>query len=491
MSPLWRIAEFLAATEGRLEGGVPQPAWSDDETAGAISPMSITGISIDSRTVGPREAFFAIKGDRFDGHDFAEAALKRGAALAVVSEDRREELSGGPFVVVPDDPLKALERLGIAARARSHAKIVAVTGSVGKTGTKEMLRLVFSLLGETHAPVGSFNNHWGVPLTLARLPEKAAFGIFEIGMNHAGEISPLTRMVRPDVAIITTVGPVHIEFFGTVEAIADAKAEIFEGLEQGGTAILNRDNDQFDRLAGAARARGARIVSFGEHPDSDVSLVGLIEEASGSLVTADVFGDSVQYRLGAPGRHLATNSLSVLATVAVLGESPSAAGHALSGFSAPVGRGARTRLRIGEGSFTLIDESYNANPASMRAAIALLGAAEPASNGRRIAVLGDMGELGDQAPAFHAELVDNLATARADQIFLVGPLMHHLWNHLPERVQGAYAETAGEIEPILLDAIRPGDVVMVKASLSTGLGRLVAAVKERFPARDPSEKEES
>jgi len=474
MTLLWETAEFLEAAGGNLEGG---------------APSEITGISIDSRTIRPGEAFVAIRGERFDGHAYVDAALKAGAALAIVSEDRREGISGGPLLVVKDDPLDALERLAVAARARSGAKIVAVTGSVGKTGTKEMLRLGLAAIGRTHAPVGSFNNHWGVPLTLARMPRETDFGIFELGMNHAGEISPLSRMVRPHAAIVTTVEAVHIEYFDSVEAIADAKAEIFDGLEVGGAAILNRDNEHFERLSLRAGSAGAKVVSFGEHPDADVSLVGSMSEAEGTRLTVDVLGETVQYRLGAPGRHLARNSLAVLAAAHVFSADLKRVADALSAFKAPAGRGERHRLSCDGGSFTLIDESYNANPASMRAAIALLKETKPGEGGRRIAVLGDMGELGHQAGELHAGLADDLADAQADQVFLAGPLMHDLWEVLPEGVRGAYAKNAGELEPILVKALQPGDVIVVKASNATGLGRLVQTVKERFPpagAKDES-----
>ncbi|WP_370636711.1 UDP-N-acetylmuramoylalanyl-D-glutamyl-2,6-diaminopimelate--D-alanyl-D-alanine ligase [Afifella sp. IM 167] len=471
---LWEAAEFLEAAGGSLEGAVP---------------AEISGISIDSRTIRPGEAFVAIKGERFDGHDYVEAALQAGAALAIVSVDRREGISGGPLLVVEDDPLDALTRLAVAARERSRAKIVAVTGSVGKTGTKEMLRLGLSAIGSTHAPVGSFNNHWGVPLTLARLPADADFGIFEIGMNHAGEITPLTEMVRPHAAIITTVEAVHIEYFDSVEAIADAKAEIFDGLEPRGAAILNRDNAQFERLSRRAGEVGARIVSFGENPNADVSLVGSMADAEGTRLTVDVYGETVQYRLGAPGRHLAANSLAVLAAAYVFEANIKTVADALSAFKAPAGRGDRHRLSCDGGVITLVDESYNANPASMRAAIALLRDAKPGEGGRRIAVLGDMGELGHRARDLHVALADDLADAKADQVFLVGPLMHDLWEVLPEGARGAYARDAGELEPILVKALRAGDVVVVKASNATGLGRLVQAIKDRFPptgAKDES-----
>jgi len=386
----------------------------------------------------------------------------------------------GPLLVVPDDPLAALERIGAAARARMLGSVVAVTGSVGKTGTKEMLRTALSAVGPTHAPVGSFNNHWGVPLTLARMPAGAAFGVFEIGMNHAGEIRPLTRFVRPHAAIVTTVGPVHIEHFGDEAGIAEAKAEIFEGLEPGGAAILNRDNRWFSLLAARAVGQGARVVSFGESPDADVCLDKLVLGAEGSSIQAILHGETIAYRLGAPGRHIAENSLAVVAALDILGADLPRALMALAGFAAPKGRGERITLHHRAGSFVLIDESYNANPASMRAALALLKQAQPGPRGRRIAVLGDMLELGAHGETAHRGLLPAIDEADADLVFLAGEQMRSLWRDLPDTRRGAYAETGEALEPILLDAIGPGDVVMVKASLGTRLGPVVEAVKRRF-----------
>lgn len=466
MSALWTSAAFAAAASGRLEGD---------------PPADIAGVSIDSRTIGPGEAFVAIRGEQRDGHDFVAAALKQGAALAVV-EEKRAPRATAPLLVVPDDPLAALERVALAARQRMRGKIVAVTGSVGKTGTTEMLRLALSALGPTHSPVGSFNNHWGVPLTLARMPAGTAYGIYEIGMNHAGEIQPLTRLVRPHVAIVTTVEPVHLAYFDSEAAIAEAKAEIFDGLEPDGVAILNRDNRWFDLVAERANERGARIVAFGEHPSADVRLDRVALQAEGSSVQAELFGQGVAYRLGAPGRHLVQNSLAVLAACHALDADMTRAMLALGQFRAPMGRGARLSLMHGAGPFTLIDEAYNANPASMRAALKLLGNAEPRGRGRRIAVLGDMLELGDESSSHHRGLAGPVEESGADLVFLAGPLMAELWRHLPEQRRGAYAERTEELEPILLETVGPGDVVMMKASLGIRLGPLVEAMKRRFAA---------
>ena len=466
MSFLWTTEAFVVAAGGRLEGN---------------PPVTISGVSIDTRTIGAGEAFVAIKGENRDGHDFVDAALKAGAALAIVAEGRASPLRG-PLLIVPDDPLVALERLGAAARGRMQGSVVAVTGSVGKTSTKEMLRLVLPEVGATHAPVGSFNNQWGVPLTLARMPAATRYGIFEIGMNHPGEIRPLVSLVRPHVAIVTTVEPVHRAYFDSEAAIAEAKAEIFEGLEPGGTAILNRDNSWFDLLAARAGERGARIVAFGEHPSADIRLerVALGEDVSG--VQVRLFGESITYKLGAPGLHLVQNSLAVLATAQVFGVDMTRILTALAKFRAPKGRGERTQLSHPFGPFTLIDESYNANPASMRAALALLGQASPRGRGRRIAVLGDMLELGEDGPGEHRGLATPVEQSRADLVFLAGPLMAELWRDLPDQRRGAYAGSAAELEPILLESLGAGDVIMMKASLGTRLGPVVDSIKRHFAA---------
>ena len=473
MGALWTFEPFRQAVGGNFEGA---------------PPADIAGISIDTRTIAPGEAFFAITGERMDGHDFAVRAVEAGAAVAVVSASKRGRLGGdGPFLVLDDDPLDGLVRLGLASRARSTAGIVAVTGSVGKTSTKEMLRTALSSAGLTHTPVGSFNNHWGVPLTLARMPEDAKFAVFEIGMNHSGEIRPLTRMVRPDIAVITNVEKVHAEYFDSVEGIADAKAEIFEGLEAGGTAILNRDNPWFDHLAGKAGACGARIVSFGEHGKADVRLVRTTLGEATSVVEVSVGGHIMVYKLGAPGRHLVMNSLAVIAVAQELDLDLAQVGLSLAGFSAPRGRGERIRLRHGSGGpMLLIDESYNANPASMRAALALLAQTNPPTGrGRRIAVLGDMLELGDEANEVHRDLQGPLEEAGADLVFLAGPLMKSLWEVLPDRCRGAYATSAEELEPILLKALGPGDVIVAKASAGTRLGPVVQALRARFMPEQP------
>ena len=400
-STLWTFDELVAAIGGRPVG--PQPTF-------------IGGISIDSRTIRPGDVFFAIRGDTFDGHAFVSMALGAGAATAVVAETKLAGLGHvSRSLIVVEDVLVALVALSRAARARSTAKIAAVTGSVGKTGTKAMLAEALGVDGPVHASPASFNNHWGVPLSLARLPPTARYGVFEIGMNHSGEIEPLVRLVAPHVAIVTTVEPVHLEYFDDVEGIARAKAEIFLGVEPGGAAVLNLDNPHYNLLAALAADAGIeRIVSFGEHAEADARLEAVDLMAEGSNILATIFGTEISYALGSPGRHVVQNSLAVLAAATLLGVDAEQAASVLGTIGAPKGRGDRHRLMIGDSFATLIDESYNANPASMQAAIALLGQTVPARGGRRIAVLGEMRELGEAAPSLHAELAEPLLAAGTD-----------------------------------------------------------------------------
>jgi UDP-N-acetylmuramoyl-tripeptide--D-alanyl-D-alanine ligase len=467
MSALWTIDDMEAVMRATRSGALP---------------ADVTGISIDSRSAAKGEAFFAIQGDNRDGHDFVEAAFNSGAGVAVVARNSKVKFSADAPLLAVDDVLEGLRDLARAARARlSSAEVIGVTGSVGKTGTKEALRLALTPDGETHASAASYNNHWGVPLSLARCPASVKYAVFEIGMNHAGEITPLTKLVRPHVAIVTTIEPVHLEYFGSVEKIADAKAEIFSGIEPGGAAVLNRDNGQYARLAAAAKAAGARIVSFGAHAGADARLMRYSLQADSSTVQARILGEDVTYKLGAPGRHLVLNSLAVLAAVSLVGADLALAALALDRLKPATGRGARMTLRMPGGSALLIDESYNANPASMAAAIALLGQAPVGAQGRRIAVLGDMLELGDQGDALHRGLAAPLEAANLDLVYCSGPQMHALWEALPSSRRGGYAETAAELEPAVLDAIRDGDAVMVKGSLGSKMGPIVKALERQFP----------
>jgi UDP-N-acetylmuramoyl-tripeptide--D-alanyl-D-alanine ligase len=475
-APLWTYDAFAKATKGRRLGATPE---------------DVTGISIDTRTLAKGDAFFAIKGDVRDGHDFATMALAKGASTAVIAEERLSGLARAKgCLTIVDDVLEALVRLGVAARARSSAGIVAVTGSVGKTTTKEMLAAALAPDGDVHYSPASFNNHWGVPLTLARMAKSAKYGVFEIGMNHAGEITPLVKMVRPQVAIITTVEPVHLEYFKSVKDIARAKAEIFLGIEEGGAAILNRDNPHYTLLAKLAKEAGvSRIVSFGEHKKADLRLDDVCLKAECSCVSASIFGEAVSYKLGAPGRHLVQNSLAVLGAVSLLGADLAKACMAFAAMRPPKGRGERHTLLFPRGGeATLIDESYNANPASMRAAIATLGQAEVKKSGRRIAVLGDMLELGKDSAKMHASLAEAIEAAHVHAVFLAGPMMHALWDVLPAGIRGGYAETAAALEPAVIRALAPNDIVMVKGSNGSRMGPLVESIKARLlPAKAAAE----
>ena len=467
--PLWTVEAMAAAMRAQREGRLPD---------------NVRGISIDSRSIGPKEAFFAVQGDSRDGHDFVKDALDAGAELAVVAAGRRAQFPhDAPLLVVPD-VLDGLRDLARAARVRLKGKVIGVTGSVGKTGTKEALRLALSRDSETHASVASYNNHWGVPLSLARCAETARFAIFEMGMNHAGEIEPLTRLVRPHVAIITTVEPVHLEFFPSMDGIADAKAEIFLGLEQDGAAVINRDNPHYDYLRKRAEmARVGHIVSFGEHASADVRALQFSLHPDCSTVHASVLGTEVTYKIGAPGRHLIWNSLAVLAAVALTGADLALGALALAELKPATGRGARITLGLPGGNAELIDESYNANPASMRAALALLGQAKLSQRGRRIAVLGDMLELGAEGKRLHRELARAVVSNDVDLVFCCGPLMKQLWEALPSERRGVYAETSSALESSVLAEVQSGDAVMVKGSLGSRMGPLVKALERRYPYR--------
>lgn len=465
--PLWAAPELALATAGRLVGRPGEP---------------LVGVSIDSRTVARGEVFFAIKGDVHDGHKFVADALSRGAGLAVVDHAHAGELAAaGPLLVV-GDVLAALVATGIAARSRSRGKIVAVTGSVGKTSTKEALRLALAEDGPTHASSASHNNHWGVPLTLSRLPKSAAYGVFEIGMNHPDEIRPLTKMVRPHVAMVTNVEPVHLAAFDNVEGIADAKAEIFEGLVRGGHAVVNRDNPHYERLKAAAIAAGAAVWSFGEHVSADARLDRVALKDTTSCVAATVLGEAITFKVGAPGRHLVQNALGVLLSARLAGADLALAALALARYAPPAGRGSRFELQAPGGAILVIDESYNANPASMRSALALLGQTPVGAGGRRVAVLGDMLELGETGPDLHARIAEAVAASRIDLVHAAGPLMRALHDALPRQKRGEWAKSSADLEAPLLASLRAGDAVMVKGSNGSKMGPLVAAMRARFAA---------
>ena len=460
---LWSIENMCTAMDGRVVGNAPD---------------TISGISIDSRTIAQGEAYFAIKGDVHDGHKFVAGAHANGGAISVVSEEWLDRLEGetGPLLVV-DDVLSGLEKLGIAARARTAAQVIAVTGSVGKTSTKEALRTALSPSGKVHAAVASFNNHWGVPLTLARMPEDTEFAVIEIGMNHPGEITPLVKMARPHVAMIMNVAAVHLGAFDSVDGIAKAKAEIFQGVVPGGVGLINADDERLGMLSDWAAEAGVETVkTFGEADGADARLVKLVMHGSCSCLTANILGNEVVVKIGAPGRHIAQNALGVLAACHLVGADLARAGIALGELKAVKGRGERHVISDGDNRIVLIDESYNANPTSMRAALALLAAAPVKDRGRRIAVLGDMLELGPSSGELHAGLNEPIVSNGVDEVFLAGPEMVHLHRELAKHTKSTHRENIDELIPLVCESLRNGDVIMAKASLGMRFARLIDAL---------------
>jgi UDP-N-acetylmuramoyl-tripeptide--D-alanyl-D-alanine ligase len=464
MSALWTSQEAAAATLGT-----------------ATRSFDVSGLSIDTRTLKPGDLFVALHGESRDGHEFVRSALGSKAAAALVSRVPDGVAQDAPLLLVANTQ-RALEDLARAARTRTNAKIVAVTGSAGKTTTKEMLRLAFGALGSTSASAASYNNQWGVPLSLALMPRAAEFGVFEIGMNHFGEIRALAGFARPHVAVVTTIAAAHLEFFGSCEAIADAKSEIFEELMPGGVAILPSDSPYFERLAARARQVGvSRILTFGEKAGSDALLLS-ISQGDTMRIEADVLGRRCAFVVGAPGAHIARNAVAAILAVAALGGDVVNAAAALREFAPLKGRGARFDVVAHGGSAHVIDESYNANPASMGAALALLGSAQPGNGGRRIAVLGDMLEMGAQGPALHAALSRDIEDARVDSVFACGTQMAALWDVLPPAKRGAYGANSAEIAPNLFDALHGGDVVLVKGSLGSRMAVIIDALKAHMAA---------
>ncbi len=466
---LWTAYEAAAATGGMLcAKGSPKDAeneiWPEED-------WSAKGLSIDTRTLRPGDIFVALKETR-DGHDFVRSAFEKGAAAALVSRPPEDMPKNKPLLIVPDT-LGGLRGLAAAARDRCFGQLIAVTGSAGKTSTKEMLYAALQGSGKVHAAARSFNNHFGVPLTLAALPEDADFGIFEIGMNHKGEITPLTKLVQPHIAIITTVAAAHLEFFDSVADIARAKAEIFSGLRSGGIAILPRDNEHYDLLAAEASDYGARIVRFGRHEKADYQLLDYRAVTDGAEITAMLGGERVSFSLRLTGEHQAMNALAVLAAVDASGGDREKALAGLEKFAAVEGRGARYGLTLDGKSVTLIDESYNANPASMRAALSSLEGLK----GRRIAVLGDMLELGEDAQGLHLSLKPLLQAANIDLVFCAGPMMRGLFETLPKNMQGAWSEAAIDLEDAILAAVKAGDVIIAKGSNASKTSALVTKLR--------------
>ncbi len=463
---IWTSLDAQAATAGEARG-----EWA------------VTGISIDTRTLNPGDLFIALRGDYLDGHHYAQQALERGAG-AVMLDHLPDNLPVDAPVLLVKDTFLSMQALARASRARCGGKIIAVTGSVGKTGTKEMLSAAFSAIGQTYASKASFNNHWGVPFSLVSMHAGSDYGIFEIGMNHAGEIEPLSKMVSPDVAIITTVEPVHIENFSSVEEIADAKAEIFHGLDHNGTAVLNHDNPHYARLLAAARTCGVKTVSFGESKDANAQLLECLVASNGSRIRANIDGQDIAFTLMIPGRHIAMNALAVLLAVKVLGGDLIACVQALEKIKPIAGRGRQEMLDIGDSAnpVTLIDESYNASPVAMRAAFKVLAMIDPGRGGRRIAVLGDMLELGRDGAKMHADLALPLKAADVHLVYTCGALMRNLHDSLPQDLRGEHRDTSKELAQIVPDVLVPGDVVMVKGSHGAQMDIVVEAMR-KLPER--------
>ena len=462
-APLWIARTVAEATAGKCSG-----TWS------------ATGISIDSRSVARGDLFIALKGPKFDGHRFVADALAKGAAGAIVHESLPDFGDYQDRLVVVKDTFLALEALARAARARSNARIVAVTGSVGKTGTKEALKLCLATQGLTHATEGNLNNQWGVPLSLARMPAEARFGVFELGMNHPGEIAPLSRLVRPHAAVITTVEAAHLEFFKSVAEIADEKASIMAGLEPDGTAVLPADNPYYGRLAAAAKSYGCkRIIAFGTSGEAKARLVAWSLTPDGTQVAAEFDGERITYDMIVSGRHWALNSVAALAAVDAIGADIHLGAAGLAKLDAPPGRGARQRVAVPGGSVLVIDESYNASPAAVRVladTLAQMHQPVGGSGGRLIIVLGDMLELGSGAAALHAGLAPSLQAAEIDLVFTAGPLMKHLHDALPPAMRGTHAADAAALAPVVVHQTRAGDVVAVKGSHSSHMEMVVAAL---------------
>jgi len=451
-APLWTAQEIVSSIGGRLAG----------------MSFDVAGVSIDTRTLEPGDLFVALKGER-DGHAFVRDAFKAGAAGVLASQP-----VDGPHIEVPDT-FVGLQRMGIVGRERCGARRGAVTGSVGKTSVTQAVKAGLALAGPAHGSVKSYNNDIGVPLTLARMPRETARAVFEIGMNHAGEIEPLSKLVKPDAVAITTVGAVHTEAFADGEAgVARAKAEIFAGLKPGGAAVLNADDRWFDFLKGEAKAAGARVVSFGAGEGCDARLLGFQAGEGGAVVRAAIHGRPVEFPILQTGAHWGPNSLCVLLLLEALDVGLDLGVQALGAFEPLAGRGTERTVQGPAGAFVLIDESYNANPLSMRAALKSLGACR--AEGRKIAVLTDMLELGADAARAHAELAAPIAEAGVDLVFCAGPLMRGLWDALPTGRKGAYADTAAKLAPDVTSAVRAGDAVMVKGSNGSKAGLIAQAL---------------
>ncbi len=458
---IWTAKEAAQATNGSVAG-----EWQAQ------------AISIDSRSVEKGDLFVALIGDNGDGHDYVKMALDQGAVAALVSR----EVEGVPAerLLIVEDTLRGMQDLAKASRARVSAKVIGITGSVGKTGTKEMLATAFASQGQTHASIKSYNNHWGVPFTLSNMHPGTDYGVFEMGMNHANEITPLSQMVKPDISIVTTIAPVHIgNFEHGIDGIVSAKAEIFDGMKAGSVAILNADIEPFETLKQRAEDKGIIVHSFGETKDADATILDCLEAANGTRVTAEILGEKVSFTLQIPGRHIVCNALAVLLAVKVAGADIQKAAKSLAQQEAIIGRGKREYIDSGvaDNPITLIDESYNASPAAMNAAFKVLALIDPGRGGRRIAILGDMLELGDGSADMHSDLALPLKAANVDLVYTCGKYMKKLHEILPANQRGEHRDTSKELAQIVPDVLIPGDVVMVKGSLGSKMGLVVEALR--------------
>jgi UDP-N-acetylmuramoyl-tripeptide--D-alanyl-D-alanine ligase len=456
---LWTSEEVTFATGGETSG-----YWQSE------------GISIDSRTIEPGDLFIAIVGPNSDGHQYVSTALQKGAVAAVIDQPGFSlscDIENAKLVYV-DSTITGIENLAQFARGRTTAKVIVVTGSVGKTGSKEMLKLILSEQGQTSTTLGNLNNQLGLPLSLTRMPKNTEFGVFEIGMNHAGEILPLTKMTRPHVALVTTVELAHSEFFDSIEDIADAKAEIFEGIEPSGTVVLNNDNPMFGRLYDVAVNCGiSDIRTFGSQDNADCRLVSYELGAAGSSVEIQLHGKRIKFQIGVPGRHWIQNALGVLCSVDAAGADAEMASQKLKDMEGLKGRGRQHIISLPGGTFRMIDESYNASPASMKAAIEVLGNAHVDVYGRKIAILGDMLEMGPQAEIIHEGLAQILVKNEIDLVFVTGQNMSALWAALPPKMQGCNSINPLKLSPLVRSIVRPGDVLMIKGSLGSKTGLIV------------------
>lgn len=464
--PLWTGLNLVSTLKAYVRGPIP------DE---------VTGVSIDTRTLNPGDLFLAIKGERNDGHDYLYQALDAGASAVVIEESRRFEFSSLESCYIVRDVQESLNEMGLASRERCHGRIIGVTGSVGKTSTKEMLRSVLSRVGNVHASLMSYNNHWGVPLSLARMRKETKFGLFEIGMNHPGEIKPLTRMVRPHIALITNIFPVHLESFDSVENIANEKADIFSSLEGEGVAILPHDSPYFENMRQRAVDYGVKnILTFGHNPMADASVKSIKQETSGMEIEVNLLGKKIHFYIGVPGEHFVLNALSVLLCAEALNLESENALAPLAYFSPPTGRGERVTLKSPSGFFMLINESYNANPASMVAALNVLGQEIPPHFGRRIAILGDMLELGPKESQFHAQLLDDIERNKIDLVCAVGERMKILFDSLPSSKKGVWARDVDSIRSDIVNMVEGGDIVMVKGSNSLRMAVIVSTLQDCY-----------